>query len=55
MSEIQEKIKQEVDSSPVVLFMKGTKDSPQCGFSAQVVQILNMYGIDFKPPRLGYS
>jgi monothiol glutaredoxin len=28
--------------------MKGTKDSPQCGFSAQVVQILSIYGVDFK-------
>ena len=31
------RIRQELDSAPVVLFMKGSKHFPQCGFSAQVV------------------
>ena len=34
-------------SSDVFLFMKGTPDFPQCGFSGQVVQILNYLGVDF--------
>ena len=38
--EIRERIQELVASSPVFLFMKGTPESPQCGFSAQVVQIL---------------
>lgn len=42
-----ERIKQEVDGSDVVLFMKGTPVFPQCGFSAAVVQILNHMGVKF--------
>ena len=34
-------------SSPVMLFMKGTPDQPQCGFSAQVVRCLHASGVDF--------
>jgi monothiol glutaredoxin len=48
MSNAQERIKQEIENNPIVLFMKGTKTSPQCGFSAQVVHILNQYQVDFK-------
>ena len=43
-----ERIKTELDSSPVVLFMKGTPDFPQCGFSAQTVAALRAVGADFK-------
>ena len=46
--ELSEKIKLEISENPVVLYMKGTKDMPMCGFSNQVVQILNHYGIDYK-------
>jgi monothiol glutaredoxin len=42
------KIKAELSSSPVVLFMKGTPDFPQCGFSAQTVAALRAVGADFK-------
>ena len=38
--DVIEKIKAELSSSPVVLFMKGTPDFPQCGFSAQTVGAL---------------
>jgi monothiol glutaredoxin len=41
------KIKQDVEGNPVCLFMKGTKDAPMCGFSAQVVHILNSYGVNY--------
>jgi monothiol glutaredoxin len=45
---IFERIKQDVTSNPVVLYMKGTPVFPQCGFSAAVVQILSGLGVKFK-------
>ena len=48
MSDIQAWIDNEVKSSDVVLFMKGTPTFPQCGFSSQVVQILDYLGVDYK-------
>ena len=47
MSEIKAEISKLVNSDKVVLFMKGTPDFPQCGFSAQVVDILNYLGVKF--------
>jgi len=41
------KIEQLIDSNPVMVFMKGTKLMPQCGFSNNVVQILNSLGVVF--------
>ena len=41
---IQELIKKQVDSNRVVLYMKGSPDFPQCGFSANAVQILRACG-----------
>jgi len=41
----QERIKQQVNSNPVVLYMKGTQQFPQCGFSANAVRILNTVGV----------
>ena len=43
--DVQERIKQQVESHPVVLFMKGTPQFPQCGFSASVVQVLATCGV----------
>ena len=40
-------IKNTIEQNPVVLFMKGVPDQPQCGFSAVVVQILDHLGVDF--------
>ncbi|PHP66628.1 monothiol glutaredoxin, Grx4 family [Zhengella mangrovi] len=48
MSDIKELIDQEVKSGDVVLFMKGTPGFPQCGFSGQVVQILDYLGVEYK-------
>ena len=45
--EMKEKIATDVKENPVVLFMKGNKEFPQCGFSARVVQILNQHGANF--------
>lgn len=47
MSDIQEKIERTVASNDVVLFMKGTPDFPQCGFSGRAVQILRACGSEF--------
>lgn len=38
--DVQQRIKQQVETHPVVLFMKGTPQIPQCGFSASVVEVL---------------
>jgi monothiol glutaredoxin len=48
MSEIKAWIDNEVKTNDVVLFMKGTPTFPQCGFSSQVVQILDYLGVDYK-------
>ena len=45
---IFEKINKMLDEDDVVLFMKGDSDFPQCGFSANVVGILNYFNISFK-------
>ena len=42
----QELIKKQVTEHPVVLYMKGTPDFPQCGFSANVVNILKACGVE---------
>lgn len=42
----QEKIKEQVTTNPVVLYMKGTPNAPQCGFSAHAVKLLNACGVD---------
>ena len=44
-TDIQERIHQQVLSHPVVLFIKGTAKFPQCGFSANVVRIMNALGV----------
>ena len=41
-------IRKEIISNDIVVFMKGTKHSPQCGFSSQVAQILGHLGVDYK-------
>ncbi len=46
--ELSEQIKNDIEKNPIILYMKGTKDMPMCGFSNQVVQILNHYGIEYK-------
>lgn len=45
---IQNDIQKTVDDNDIVLFMKGNKDQPMCGFSAMVVQILNHLDADYK-------
>jgi len=42
-----DEINEMINNNKIVLFMKGTKDSPQCGFSAKVAKILELCGSDF--------
>tara|TARA_B110000444_G_C18591763_1_gene478776 strand:+ start:178 stop:495 length:318 start_codon:yes stop_codon:yes gene_type:complete len=46
--EIEEKIKKIIDENNVCLFMKGTPDSPQCGFSMAVSNVLKHLKVNFK-------
>ena len=43
----EDQIKDTVTNNDVVLFMKGTKSMPQCGFSSRVAGVLNYMGVDF--------
>lgn len=43
----EETIRKTIDSNDVVLFMKGTKMMPQCGFSSRVAGVLNYMGVNF--------
>ena len=46
--ELQEKIIQDINCNKIILFMKGTKEMPMCGFSSTVVRVLNMHNVNFK-------
>lgn len=47
-SVVADRIRADITSNDVVLYMKGTPVFPQCGFSAQAVQIMNILGVTFK-------
>jgi len=46
MSDVQAWIKETVTTHPVVLFMKGTAQFPQCGFSGRAIELLKSVGVD---------
>ena len=46
--EMKKQIINDIKNNPIILYMKGTKDMPMCGFSNSVVNILNHYGINYK-------
>lgn len=48
MADIADTIRETVEQNKVVLFMKGTKNFPQCGFSGRAVEILKKTGVPFK-------
>ena len=48
MSSAHEQIEKDVKGNKVMLYMKGTPETPQCGFSARAVAILKQYGVPFK-------
>ena len=45
--DVTERIKKTVEENPIVLFMKGTPDFPQCGFSMRTAQALKACNVDF--------
>ena len=45
---LEEQIKTDIKNNPIILYLKGTKTMPMCGFSSTVVNILNAYNIDYK-------
>lgn len=45
--DIKEQIKEDISKNKVVVYMKGTPDTPQCGFSAQVVSVLKAHKVPF--------
>ncbi len=47
MTDIKSAIDTQVKSNPVMLYMKGTPDFPQCGFSGQVIQMLKYLGLEY--------
>jgi len=48
MENVAAKIDEIVKGNRIVLFMKGTPDAPQCGFSAQVVQVLSLLEVEYR-------
>lgn len=48
MTEVSEDIQELLNTSDVVLFMKGTKEMPQCGFSSRVAGVLNYMGVSYR-------
>ena len=46
--DLKEQIINDIDSNSIILYMKGTKEMPMCGFSNSVVQVLNHYGVEYK-------
>ncbi|MBT4053779.1 MAG: Grx4 family monothiol glutaredoxin [Candidatus Marinimicrobia bacterium] len=46
--DLKEQIVNDIDSNSIILYMKGTKNMPMCGFSNSVVQVLNHYGVEYK-------
>jgi len=46
--DLNTRIKNLINSSPIFLFMKGVPDMPQCGFSANVIRILDHHGVSYK-------
>jgi len=48
MTDIRTEIQELIDSNDVVLFMKGTREVPQCGFSSRVAGVLNYMGVAYR-------
>ena len=46
--ELKEQIQQDINNHKILLYMKGNKEMPMCGFSSTVVQILNLYKVEYK-------
>ena len=46
--DLSDKIKKDINGNRIMLYMKGTKEMPMCGFSSTVVNILNFYNVDYE-------
>ncbi len=46
--DVAEEIKKEITENKMIIYMKGTKDLPRCGFSAASIEVLNQLGVPFK-------
>jgi len=46
--DISDKIKKDLNENKIMLYMKGTKEMPMCGFSSTVVNILNLYNVNYE-------
>ena len=45
---LKEKIVQDIQNTPIILYVKGTKERPSCGFSARVVSVLNSHSVVYQ-------
>lgn len=45
--DVMERIKQQVESNPIIIYMKGTPQFPQCGYSMRAAQALKACGVEF--------
>ena len=45
--DVNDRIKEQLDNNPILVYIKGTPDFPQCGFSSQAVQVLKLVGKPF--------
>ena len=45
---LEEQIKHDINTNEVILYLKGTKSMPMCGFSSTIVKILDHYGVPYK-------
>jgi len=46
--DVMQEIRNEIAGNKIVIYMKGTKEMPRCGFSAAAVEVLGQYGVEFK-------
>ena len=46
--DLKDQIKNDIENNSIMLYMKGTKLMPMCGFSATVINILNSYGVEYE-------
>ena len=46
--DLKEQIHEDINSNKIILYMKGNKEMPMCGFSSTVVKILNLYKVEYK-------
>ncbi len=48
MADLQDEIKREIAANPILVYGKGTKDAPRCGFTLETIQFFNAFGYPFE-------